>query len=182
MEGKEAFLSKTDGKIKLEYKSNNDSRIKLWETLEDMTLETTFDSNGLVLLQNLYEFDEKNVEYRIREVMRESGISKLSEGEYSEVKIMKLCPNCNERSLQRFVEAFRSRNELPIVPIYYCQKCRTKSYHLTNQYLEYLVENNRNLFAESEISELERDKAAFMDEIREYIIRMFASKKIINIK
>jgi hypothetical protein len=68
------------------------------------------------------------------------------------------------------------------MPLYSCTGCSTKSYYLTRDYLEYLVDNNNSMFEAAELSELSKDKNAFMSELEAYIIRIFASKKIMCIK
>jgi len=61
-------------------------------------------------------------------------------------------------------------------------ECKAKSYYLTDEYLEFLVDSNYNMFSDDEQREIERDKNAFLKELRAYIIRIFASKKIQSIK
>lgn len=82
----------------------------------------------------------------------------------------------------RYVEAFRSKNTMPVMPLYYCTNCSKQSYYLTNTYLEYLIYNNKGLFTNKEQVELQNDEEAFIAELKEYIIRIFASKKIMQIK
>ncbi len=154
----------------------------MWERRKENTLETTFAADGAVLLQRHMKLNDAELNGIINETLIEAKISKVSQKEYSDVKISKSCPKCGADTLQRYVEAFASKDEIPVMPIYYCNGCTTKSFYLTNQYLEYLVETNRELFEENEKLELERDKSKAIGELREYIIRMFASKKILNIK
>lgn len=184
MEDQVAFVSR-DGKsrIKLEYVEQGEKRIRLWEAKHNKALETLFDENGYILVQKLLDVDnELALNKRVADALREARISGTKETQYTEVKFSKPCPNCNENKLSRYVEAFASKNEVPIMPIYQCSSCKTKSYYLTSNYLEYLVDNNKELFNEAELSELNKDKSAFMGELKGYIIRIFASKKIMCIK
>lgn len=183
MEGKSAFISKDGkGKVKLEYHESGEDRIRLWETRKGNTLETTFAIDGAVLLQLPLRVSEKELEYRIKQTLSDAKISDVAYKDYTEIKIAKECPKCKESKLQRYVDAFASTGEIPIVPIYYCTSCNTKSFYLTDKYLEHLVASNTELFEEKEKDELNANKDAALNELREYIIRMFASKKILNIK
>lgn len=180
--GKEAFLSKDGNKVKLEYVKDGHAVSTLWERRDSGLLETAFDSDGLVLFQKLVKSDDKYIDHKVKETLHGAKISKLSEKKYSDVKINRRCPGCGESGLSRYVDAFASSNDIPVIPIYYCANCKSKSYSLTDHYLEYLVESNRGLFEESEANELQRNRDATLGEIRGYIIRMFASKKILCIK
>ncbi len=71
---------------------------------------------------------------------------------------------------------------LPVLPLYICKNCKTQSYYMTDEYLGYLVDNNRGLFTETELGELAADKKRFMEELKGYIIRILSSKKIASIK
>jgi hypothetical protein len=113
--------------------------------------------------------------------LKEIGVANPKKKDYTETKINKPCPKCNEYALVRHIEAF-SGNDVPIMPIYYCKKCASKSYYLTSEYLEYLLENNMKLFDEKELKDLKNDKIAFVKELNEHIIRIFASKRILSIK
>ncbi|MGD0729239.1 MAG: hypothetical protein ABR981_04140 [Candidatus Micrarchaeaceae archaeon] len=157
--------------------------IKILEPRETELLEMVFDMNGFVLLQKLTKIQNKeDIDLKIKETLHKEKISKISKKEYSEVKITKNCPNCNESALELYVEAFASNGKVPVVPTYHCKNCKGKSYYLTDSYLEYLVNENKGLFSDAELIELEKDRNAFMNEIKAYIIRIFASKKILNIK
>lgn len=183
MESRTALIS-NDGKgnIRLEYESEKGLRIRLWEARKDAALETAFDDNGFVLDQILLKPDAETIKGRVAQVMKDANITVTKVAEYSEVKINKPCPKCGEFGLSRYVEEFASRKDVPVMPIYYCKGCTAKSYYLTRDYLENLVSNNRGLFTESEISELDSDRNAVMKELEGYIIRIFASKQIMCIK
>ncbi|MDE1871557.1 MAG: hypothetical protein KGI06_04960 [Candidatus Micrarchaeota archaeon] len=181
-EGKALISNNGKGNIRLEYGNGIERRIKLWEARKDAALETTFDGNGYVLNQVLIKPDADTIKQRVALALSEAGIKETDETEYSEVRINKPCPKCGQFRLSRYVEAFSSRKDVPVMPIYHCGNCASKSYYLTKDYLEHLVLENRSLFSESEISELEGDKQAVMGELEGYIIRIFASKQIMCIK
>lgn len=178
-----AFMSRAqNGRVKLEctYPDKNISR--LWEPRKTFVLETTFDAEGRILLQKLLTPSEESIKDRIDESTIEFNIKKLGNTEFTEIKIKKACPKCGGDTLSRFAEAYASKNDVPVMPLYHCKACGAKSYCMTDEYLNYLIENNVNLFSENEASELAKDKAAFVAEMREYIIRMFASQKVMCIK
>jgi hypothetical protein len=178
-----AYVSKDGtGHIKLEYKQNGRQMVKLWEARGTGILETTFDDDGQVLLQKLIKSGGNELDQLVISSLKEANVSETRETAYTNVKFGKPCPKCGKQDLLRYAEAFSTQSEIPVIPMYYCKNCSTKSYHLTNDYLEYLVENNAALFEEAELSEMKSDKKAFMTEIRGYIIRIFASKKIMCIE
>ena len=177
-----AFVS-NDGKArtKLEYTKDGIKRTTIWENVNGRVLETLFDADGSILLQRLVKPD-KSMAKMIRERLDTEGIETAEAKEFSDIKLKRACPSCNKYTLSRHVEAFPTSSELPVMPIYHCANCKKSSYHLTDQYLEYLIENNKNLFDSSEISELSKDRHAFTSDVREHIIRIFASKKIMCIR
>lgn len=179
-----ALVSRNEkaGKVKIEYYKNGERRIRLWEVYYDLTLETTFDKEGSILAQNASKFDSISLNNKIKDTMKEAMASNTQETPFTDIKLNKPCPKCGEYSLMRYVEAFASKGDLPVMPLYQCYMCSTKSYHLTNEYLEYLVSNNMMLFSEAEVAQMKSDRSAFMSELRGYIIRIFASKKIMNIE
>jgi hypothetical protein len=127
------------------------------------------------------DLDEKGINQRILKISEVTN-SEVVETAFSEIKLKKPCPKCNENSLERYAEVFSSKEYVPIMPLYFCNGCKSKSYHLTDSYLEYLIENNRSLFSEEELLALGSDRNAFVSEVREYIIRMFASQKVMCIR
>ena len=175
-------MSKDDkGHIKLEYTHNGKQRIMLWETRDASTLETLFDADGSILMQKMANSDKDALARKIANVLKEANVSGTKETAYSDVRFNRPCPKCGERKLLRYVEAFSSKREVSIMPLYHCQNCSTKSYHLTDDYLGYLVDNNTEHFGESELLEMKKNREAFLAELKGYIIRIFASKKIMCI-
>jgi len=170
------------GRVKLEYLHNEQRRISLWETVKGSTLETVFDCNGSILLQRLTKLNGDSLKSRIHEVAVQENISSMEEREYDPIELDRACPKCGDHALQRQVEAFASRGEFPVMPLYHCKSCSSKSYHLTNEYLEYLVDSNREFFTDAETTDLAKDKGEFMKQLKDYIIRIFASKQVMCIE
>ena len=156
--------------------------IKLWEPVKGNVLEVTFSPDGSILTQKLIKHDSKLIEELSDKFINSLDLDELAGAEYDEVKFDRECPKCGNRELRRYVEEFRSSDMLPVLPLYICKNCRTQSYYLTDEYLEYLVLSNRELFSEQELRELSSDRQAFMKELKGYIIRILASKKILSIK
>ena len=146
--------------MKLEYVKEGSQRIILWETKNNATLETSFNSDGYILMQKVVDLETTPLDKRVMESLREANISQTKQAQFSDVKINKPCPKCGEGDLSRYVEAFASKKEIPVMPLYYCAKCTTKSYLLTNEYLEYLVDTNKSMFSEEELSELAMTKVS----------------------
>ncbi len=183
MEGRRAYISKDgNGRVKLEYGQNGELRAKLWETKGSKTLETLFDSDGSILVQKVLALNGSELTPIIDHTAKEERIIEMEERAYEHVKLNRPCPKCGRQGLSRHADAFANRGEVPIMPLYHCGNCNTTSYHMTEMYLKYLVDNNRELFDGAEIKEYESNKEAFMAELRGYIIRIFASKKIMCIK
>ena len=183
MDNRIAFVS-SDGKgrVKLEYMKNGNNRILGWNVKGAKALETVYDAEGAILVQRPVKLDREGIDKRVKEVLKATGLETAQKTEFIGVTLKKPCPKCNEYALASLADSFPSSEEAPVMPIYHCTNCKARSYYLTDQYLEYLVENNRELFSEQDISALSSGKGAFLSELREHIIRIFASKRIMCIK
>ena len=134
-----------------------------------------------MLKQQLLNLEGKLLDERIEQELSSASLRTTKEKPYDEVKLKKKCPNCGSSSLERCSRSV-SGSEMPVMPIYLCGNCKKKSYHLTNTYLEYLVKANPGLFSKEELSEFDGRNEAFIGELQGYILRIFASKKIMSIK
>lgn len=169
-------------RLRLEYNKEDEKRIVLWEPKGSGVIETVFDSDGAVLRQMLFKKHQDGLEYHVKNFMSLEGVSGKPEKVSESVRLNRGCPSCGSYSLARVVDQLTDPALAPIMPIYVCGGCKAKSYYLTDKYLEHLVGNNKELFDEKELKEMQANKAAFMNELKEYIIRIFASKRIIRIK
>ncbi len=182
MGANEATLSRNGaGKVKLEYAHDGQKRTVLWEPLGSGTVETIFDGEGAIALQRIFS-DKIDKEAQVARFIKAEKIAGVRQGDYSEIRFNKKCPTCGADSLQRLAETISDSSKMPVMPIYVCGSCKGKSYYLTDSYLEHLISNNVDLFEENERKALDSDKGAFVKEIKEYIIRIFASKRIMCIK
>lgn len=175
------MIATLNGCVKLTYSTDESEVIKLWEPVSSCTLETTFDKHGVVLEQHLLKISgQQQLDKHVSEFLKSIDISQTSTAEFSEVVLNKRCPKCGSLPLKRHTEKLDGR--VPVMPIYRCSSCNQKSYHLGNTYLEFLVNNNNNLFSAKERAEQQADRQAFMRELQAYIIRVFATKHILGIK
>jgi predicted RNA-binding Zn-ribbon protein involved in translation (DUF1610 family) len=171
-----------DGKVKLHHDDSKGGRIILWEPIGETVVETIFDTEGGILVQSLLKMEGTRIHERTSTYMKNAGLGEAREVEFTDVKLNKRCPNCGKDTLSRRASTVRDFKDIPIMPIYDCTSCRWRSYYLTDTYLTYLVHNNKELFDHEESSELEKDERQFLGELKEYIIRIFASKRILCIK
>jgi DNA-directed RNA polymerase subunit M/transcription elongation factor TFIIS len=172
----------SDGRIRLDYSSGGRAITKLWEPAKQKVLEVTFNADGSIMAQRLIDHDSKLLREISDDFIRSLQLDEVAKADYKEVTFDRECPNCGKKELRRYVEEFRSSDMLPVLPLYTCKNCRAQSYYLTDEYLEYLVLNNKEMFTEQELKELSADKPAFVAELKGYIIRILSSKKITSIK
>jgi transposase-like protein len=176
-----AFISRSGNATKLEYRAKGSDIIRLWEQEAKGTVETTFDGEGAVLKRQLLELDKGQLDKRIQQELYSASVYTTEERPYEEVRLKKACPNCGSDALSRCTKSV-SGGGMPVMPLYLCSNCNKKSYYLTTAYLEYLVRSNISLFAKEELPELDRNGKEFVKELEEYILRIFASKKIMRIR
>ncbi len=73
-------------------------------------------------------------------------------------------------------------DRVPVVPIFRCAACDKRFYSITKAYLGRLVDRNNALLDEKERAALEDNRESLINIMNEYVIRIFASKKISRIK
>ncbi len=175
--GGRAILSKDGkGRTRLDCTIGGKAASFLWEPVGSGYLETLFNGNGHILRQELCPDADRSIDDALRE------FGPASSAEFHEVEIDKSCPSCNNPALSRHCESFASSGSVPVMPVYHCGSCKAKSYYLTDEYLEYLVEKKRDLFESSELESMAGNREQFLTELRAYVIRIFASKRIMTIK
>jgi len=179
---REALLSESPKHaLKLEYQFEGRAITVLWERLwSKAALKTTFDSEGGILDQRIIRLD-KSLEETVGSFI-ESETLLVKKTDYKKVKLNKNCPSCGSQSLVRYAEHVSNPEEIPTVPKYLCADCNSESYYLTDSYLNRLVDEHPHLFSEGELSNRNRNSEAFIRELKEYIIKIFAAKKVLTIK
>jgi len=168
------------GDTRVDYSVGRSKRIRLWEPIGVAVLETTFRHDGAILRQRYVEKGE--VARRIKETLSEAGCESTKKVDYEDVAFDKACPWCSKHTLVRFAKAYRSKAEVPIVPLYHCTSCRGRSFYLTDDYLVHLISSNPDLFEEPDVNRFRGDRDAFVAEMRGNIISIFASKKVKRIE
>jgi hypothetical protein len=162
------------------YKANDYECFSIAEKLASGTLVTEFKTTGEVVNQTYIKAED--TKSAILEYLGGQVAVEFSEVEaYTPVKVDAKCSKCGadntiDRALDR--QNLSGTTKVPIVPMFVCRKCGTQFYSMTDSYLKRLIENNVSLFEKEEIEQKEVDEAAFVNELQEYIIRIFASKKI----
>ncbi len=166
------------GEARFDYRHEGKTNTLLIEKAGNGILESLFDEKGAALKQIMLKGGQSAVEEEVKELSKRIG--HLESTEYKEVTLQKDCPHCGSSPLSRSIDF--GKGEVPVVPTYICAKCGGRSYYLTDQYLRSLVFENKHLFSEEEERELNANEEVFIKELKEYIIRIFASKKIIAIR
>ncbi len=173
------------GKIRLDYNEGENARVVLWEPMTGGVVETMFDGDGAILRQILIpQKNKEDTDFHLIRFINSNGIKNAKESSeiLAEITLKKPCPGCGNTELKRFTGDLSDPRKAPVMPIYVCTSCRAQSYHLSDRYLEYLVDVNNELFSENEREEFAKNRSAALSELREYIIRIFASKKITRIR
>ncbi|BCS90726.1 MAG: hypothetical protein ARM1_0183 [Candidatus Micrarchaeota archaeon] len=174
-----ALIAKTDNKYRIDIK---DKRFLVESIKDKALLLTVFNELGEIEDQLLFNPKEFNPELIIVEIMKGYSIDSFEYTEYTEIKLIdKSCPVCGSSDLIRISE-ISDYDKIPIMPLYACSSCNSRLYYLTDSYLIKLVERNNGLFTENEINEYRENREAFLNELKEYISRFFASKKVYRIK
>jgi hypothetical protein len=108
----------------------------------------------------------------------------LSEvSEMARTTLEKRCGACGARLVRELEFADPSAiMDVPVVPIFRCADCGRRHYSMTREYLGALVDRNNGLFEADELEEIGRDREKGINTLNEYIIRIFASKKISRIQ
>ncbi len=163
----------------MEYENDGAKIIVLFEPVNSNTLESRFDPIGSIINQRLIKGDDTSG--IAKDFVAGMGVDAVK-GEYRDVVLQKACPSCGNTPLSRYIDTMFSIKEVPVMPLYLCGKCNTRSYYLTDEYLKNLVKDNSVLFEETELAEMSKDEGTFMTELRAYIIRIFASQRVMQIK
>lgn len=176
----QAVVSKGDnGKVRVDYQSEGTNNTVLFEPVGENTLESRFGSLGGITGQRLIKGNDT------ASIANDfvAGIGgEAVRGEYSDIVLEKACPKCGGGTLQRSIDTMFQMKEVPVMPLYTCSKCGARSYYLTDEYLRNLIAENSALFEDTELEEKRKDEGSFMSELRAYIIRIFASQRIMEIK
>ena len=169
-------------KIKLEYEHEGALLTVLWEPKSGAyLLQTSFDENAVILDQKLINLNNHGQKEVVEAYMDANGIEP-KESVYEDVKFRGNCPNCGKPDLVRYASVEHNASKIPIMPIYTCSGCGSKAYNLADAYLKKLVMSDKSLFENIDLEDMARDEQKFINELKAYIVRVFASKHILNAK
>ncbi len=100
-------------------------------------------------------------------------------GNYEGIELRAKCTECRGRIVRELDSKKPEEiDEIPTVPIFACSSCKKRFYNISDSYLRHLVESNPEMFEKDELAEKEKDNDAFINTLNQYIVRIFASKKI----
>ena len=138
-----------DGRIRIDTDENGAFPTMLFEPIKGGGyVRSIFSGDGGVILQTIIKANANDINDYITRL--EGNIMQCN---YEEVHLHKPCPECGNRSLRRQHETAAQVSEVTVIPIYICQKCQTRSYYLTKEYISYL-----RVFAPYEIIGLHHQK------------------------
>ncbi|MDE1761666.1 MAG: hypothetical protein KGH59_04190 [Candidatus Micrarchaeota archaeon] len=180
----EVFRS-PDGRYRTQiYSAEGLGRFAVAEKTMHGVLVTEFSERGEVLDQVHKKSGEpiREIVGFVSRIDKDVAIKEI--GAYEGVSVDVTCEGCSKRSLRREMEMTDTRNvaNVPVVPMFVCTNCRKRYYSMTQSYIRKLVARNMELFEDGERKMRESNEAAFLKEIQEYMVRIFASKKIALIK
>jgi hypothetical protein len=173
----------SDGRVATEeYMKYGKKVFCLAEKTPSGVLLTEFDHSKQVISQE-YSKAEDAVE-AIKTYLKVSQVEVRNVGTYGMIEAKSECTGCGAVGLVRELDAASPARieKVPVIPIFLCKKCGRKHYSLTDMYLKSLVKGNRNLFDDKELGEIDADVDASVASMQEYILRIFASKKISRMK
>jgi hypothetical protein len=168
-----------DGRLRTEKYGDGGGSFCVAEKLASGTLITEFKANGEVLNQAYSKVKEG--EGALSEYLGPIASIELVEvPAYELVVVAASCTKCGTETIARDLDRQDTRKvyKVPVIPLFVCSTCKTRFYSLTDAYLKRLIEGNVSLFEKGEIEQRDKNEMEFVHELHEYIIRIFASKRI----
>jgi hypothetical protein len=172
-----------DGRLRTgHYLFKGETRFCLAEETGAGTLVTEFRPNGEVVGQVCV--NAKSAEDALAGRLEGTGVLEiLDSGEYERIRVDASCAKCRgEIARELDLKPPREITSVPVIPMFVCVNCKSRYYVLADEYLDALVKNNSSLFGKDEIGERGKDERAFVNTLQEYVIRIFASKRISRLK
>jgi hypothetical protein len=173
------YVYKTKGRYRsMSYVSNGEKGFCVAEQTRKGALVTEFNEHGVAVNQ-VYHKDVE-AESLLKDYLKHVGSVEIRAGDYYErVYSNSACNQCGGRVVRELdLKEPESIAEVPVVPIFVCTECSKKYYSMSKSYLRHLVNENQDLFEKRDLEEKEKDIDAFINTLNEYIVRVFASKKI----
>lgn len=158
------------------YQKGSERAFSLFERTGEGTLATEFMETGEILNMSYYH------SAGLHEVIEKSlgNVSIEDASAYTGILLKSPCTACGAGPIQRELDLVppASISKPPVIPLFKCASCGKRFYAIRNEYLELLAEGNSGLFEKEELEEMSKDRATFINTLNEYVIRIFASKKI----
>jgi hypothetical protein len=160
------------------YQKDGGENFCIVEKTGNGVLVTEFTEHGVVTDQAYHKVNDP--ETVINEYLSPVGKVELRITDvYEKVYSKKQCKQCNGSVVRELdLKDPKTITNVPVVPLFVCVKCSKRYYSMSNRYLMHLVSSNQDLFDEKDLKDKEKDIDAFINTLNEYIIRIFASKKI----
>ncbi len=177
------FLISDDGRIVTStYEREGQSRFCLSERTKYGTLISEFSSNSEVL--NQVHIGSTDNEKSLLEYLGSKERRVVLVGAYRGIKVNAKCSSCGKIGLRRILDLSSPMEitEVPVVPLFKCAACGKIHYSMTDEYLRRIMQDKEGLFEPGELAEVRKDGNASVKMLQEYIIRIFASKKISRFK
>ncbi len=170
-----------DGRLRTDLTDSGNAFVLAEKTAKGVLL-SKFSVDG-ELLDQIYSRKGEGVENLKAYLGSEEFVVKKVEG-YMHVVVNAECDSCKSRSIKRELDLVESNKiiDVPVVPLFVCIKCKKKFYSMSNPYLTKLVKSNLDLFELDEAKKKDADEKTFVNELKENIIRIFASKRITLIR
>jgi hypothetical protein len=172
------FFRSNDTRLRSDFYINGGRRLCcLIEKTQNGMLITELNERGLVEKQVYMRPDDPFYVNLTR------GMEIIESGDYKGMNVDAACTSCNG-ILARELDLIHPSviNTVPVVPSYICKGCSKRFYSMTDTYLKSLVADKKELFDEKDLKELSVNEEVFVSTLQEYIIRIFASKKISRIR
>ena len=179
------IFDSSDGRLRTDlYKFGTQDEFVVAERTTSGVLLSKFNRHGEVLDQVYKNTNDPLLEIRnyMKEIDKELEIFSIDA--YSKVEVNATCENCGKKSISRELDLLEAGriSDVPVVPMFKCTNCSKKFYFMGEEYLKNLVSRNISLFEPEEIKLGGKDEVAFLKEIHEYMIRIFASKRLLRLK
>ena len=161
------------------YRVNDEEFFSIAEPISSGILITEFKKNGEVVNQ-VYNKGSETEKVLAKYLDALGELELLNADAYERVKVEATCTKCGTETIERELDRadIRQVSSVPVVPMFVCRKCGSKFYSMSDAYLKRLVDNNAMLFETNEIELNKNDEVKFVHTLQEYIIRIFASKRI----
>ncbi|MCL5420030.1 MAG: hypothetical protein M1354_04105 [Candidatus Marsarchaeota archaeon] len=178
MEELEVYRSRDNRHRTAPFRRNGLQAFCIAERTRKGVLVTEFSQGGGVLNQTYMDGSDAG-EALSRYLGTGFAVVVKNTGDYPGVELKARCTGCGGRVV-RELDAMMPEEigDVPVVPLFSCAMCRKRFYSMTDSYLRRLVDANISLFEAGELAEKAKDSDAFINTLREYIVRILASKKM----